>query len=225
MGMALGYLFFGSVLLAVVSGASFPIYERMRAKAYRSSNERRLKEWFREMLYALSTSLSSGNSMEQALLAAQEELETVFDGKDLFMVAYGQSLQRLAFNGTVEDALVDLSLRLPQKNIKVFADIFSIANRSGGDLVQIIRGTIQSMNEQTVLEQEIETMMAQKKFEFRLMSMLVPFILIYFKLASPGYLDKLYQSLVGYLILGLGYLLFWGGMLYGDRLTTLEAEV
>lgn len=221
-GMALGYVFFESWPGMVLSAASFPVYVKLRRRSAEKKKEKRLKGWFRELLYALSTALAAGSSMEQALHSVQEDLESVYSREDPLMAAYGQSVERLAYNGTVEEVLLDLQERLPLENIKVFTDIFVIANRSGGDLVQIIRETIQIMNEQSVLEEEIETMMAQKKFEFRAMSMMVPFILVYFKLASPGYLDRMYQSPAGYLVMAGAYLLFWGGLFYGDKVTAME---
>ena len=112
----------------------------------------------------------------------------------------------------LEIILRSLANRAQIDEITQFVDVLTTCKRSGGDLLEIMRRTSMIISEKLEVEQEIQVLVAQKKFEGRIM-MAVPFVFLAFLgLAAPDYMSPLYQG-AGYLLLTAALLLllfcFW----------------
>lgn len=112
----------------------------------------------------------------------------------------------MAYGESLEQALLDFSRRARIDDISEFADVFTTCKRSGGDLVEVIRRTSQTIGEKLDVQQEIAVMIAQKRLEARIM-MAVPFVFLAFmSFAAPDYMAPLYGG-IGYVLLTVSMLL------------------
>ena len=113
---------------------------------------------------------------------------------------------RMAYGEPLEQTLDDFSKRAQIDDITQFVDVFIICKRSGGDLVEVIRRTSQTIGEKLEIQQEIAVMVAQKRYESRIM-MAVPFVFLAFlSMTAPDYMAPLYQGM-GYVLLTVSLLL------------------
>ena len=83
--------------------------------------------------------------------------------------------------------------------------MFAIAKRSGGDLVKILGKTAGILRIRSQLREEIITLMAGKRLEQRIMSVMPAAVLLYVNLGNPGFTDPLYQGIGGRCIIGSTY--------------------
>lgn len=196
------YLFYHSLaasLVLSVIGASAP-------RLYRSSllekRRIRLRLQFKEALYSLTSSLAAGRSVENAFAAAYDDLRLLYpDSKTDLLREFAIIARRLENGEPLESGLRNFAARSGIDDIIRFSDVFSTCKRSGGDLVEVIRRTSQVIGEKLEIEQDIAVMVAQKRFESRIM-MAVPFLFLGFLgLAAPDYMKPLYESAAGYLLL------------------------
>ena len=104
----------------------------------------------------------------------------------------------------------------------MFVTVFSMAKRSGGDMIAIIRNAVYQIGEKIDVKREIHTMMAAKKLEFRIMSA-VPFAMIcYMKVSFPDFLDVLYGNVLGAVIMSVCLLIYAGAFELGKRIVEVE---
>jgi tight adherence protein B len=94
----------------------------------------------------------------------------------------------------------------------MFADTLTACKRSGGDLLEVMKRTSSVIGEKMSVDAEIAVMIAQKRFEARVM-MAVPFVFLGFLgFAAPDYMSPLYSGF-GYVMLSAALLLlaccFW----------------
>lgn len=203
---AAAFLFYRSVpaaLLLAVLGIAVP---RMYRSFLLERRKFRLAQQFKEALYAIASSLAAGRSVENAFLTAQEDLKLLYPSPATeILVEFDIMAARLGFGEPLEQGLTDLSRRAGIEDITQFTDVFTTCKRSGGDMVDVIRRTSQMIGEKLEVQQEIAVMVAQKRFESRIM-MAVPFVFLAFlSLSAPDYMAPLYG--------GVGYVLLTGALL------------
>lgn len=198
---AAGYLFYHALSLSLLLSALGILAPRLYRRSLLERRRLRLTLQFKEALYSLTASLAAGRSVENAFAAALDDLKLLYPNPETeIRVEFEIIRTRLAYGEPMEQALLDFKERADIEDISQFVDVFVICKRTGGDLVEVIRRTSQTIGEKLDVQQEIAVMVAQKKFESRIM-MSIPFVFMAFlSFAAPDYMEPLYGG-IGYVLL------------------------
>ncbi|UVI31419.1 type II secretion system F family protein [Paenibacillus spongiae] len=207
---AAAFLFYRSVTAAAllsIAGVVAPRYYRASLLERRRT---RLALQFKEALYSLTSSLAAGRSVENAFISVLDDLRLLYpDPNAEVLIEFEIIRTRLSYGEPLEQSLADFGRRAAIDEITQFVDVFVTCKRTGGDLVEVIRRTSQTIGEKLDVQQEIAVLLAQKRFESRIM-MSVPFLFLAFLgFAAPDYMAPLYSG-IGYVLLT-GALLMLGG--------------
>ncbi|QHW33213.1 pilus assembly protein TadB [Paenibacillus rhizovicinus] len=199
------FLFYRSIPAALVLSAAGIVVPRAYRKFLLEQRKVRLAQQFKEALYSIASSLAAGRSVENAFMTAHEDLKLMYPSPETEIVREFDVISvRLGIGEPLEQVLTDFSRRAGIEDITQFTDVFTTCKRSGGDMVDVIRRTSQMIGEKLEVQQEISVMVAQKRFESRIM-MAVPFVFLAFlSLTAPEYMAPLYS--------GAGYLLLTGAL-------------
>ncbi|MNZ69242.1 Bacterial type II secretion system protein F domain protein [compost metagenome] len=199
------YLFYHSVIVSFAAAALGLIAPRMRRKKLLDKRKERLKLQFKEALFSLTSSLAAGRALENAFLSTLDDLKLLYpDPRTELLQEFQIIKHRLDNAEPLEYALRHFAERADIEDITQFVDALSACKRTGGDLLEVMKRTSTIIGEKLEIEQEIAVMIAQKKFEGRIM-MAVPFVFLAFLgLAAPDYMEPLYS--------GAGYLLLTGAL-------------
>ena len=100
----------------------------------------------------------------------------------------------LEVNQPIEVLMDKMALRLGVDEASQFAQVLWIIKRNGGNLIQIIKKSVEHMNQKIQVKEEILTMVSAKRMEQKIMSVMPFFILLYVRLMNPGYFQVLYDS-------------------------------
>lgn len=207
------YLFYHSVSLSLAAAVLGIAAPRHRRKSLLAQRKERLKLQFKEALYSLTSSLAAGRSLENAFLSTLDDLKLLYPNPRTELLLEFQIVRfRLDNAEPLEYALHNFADRADIEEITQFVDALAACKRSGGDLLAVMKRTSVIIGEKLEIGQEIAVMVAQKKFEGRIM-MAVPFVFLTFlSLAAPDYMAPLYGG-IGYLLLtaalALLLLCFW----------------
>ncbi|MEV5026259.1 type II secretion system F family protein [Paenibacillus sp. LPE1-1-1.1] len=207
------YLFYHSVLVSIAAAGLGIIAPRFRRRSLLQQRKERLKLQFKEALFSLTSSLAAGRSLENAFLATLDDLKLLYpDPRTELLLEFQIIRFRLENAEPLEYALRNFADRAGIDEITQFTDALAACKRSGGDLLEVMKRTSAIIGEKLEIEQEITVMIAQKRFEGRIM-MAVPFVFLAFlSLAAPDYMAPLYGG-IGYLLLTAALLLlllcFW----------------
>ena len=172
------HIFFSMIVLTIISGplgffGGLFVYRGMLL----NKRKNRLLMQFRDMLESVSSSLGSGRNVKDAFTGAYEDMRNQY-GEDADIVAELQIIRNgLHNNINIEALLQDFAKRSHDENIQNFADVFSVANRRGGNIRQIIYETKNVINDKIMIEQEIRTLISGKKNELNIM-MVLPLIVV-----------------------------------------------
>lgn len=207
------YLFYHSALVSIAAAGFGIIAPRFRRRSLLQQRKERLKLQFKEALFSLTSSLAAGRSLENAFLATLDDLKLLYpDPRTELLLEFQIIRFRLENAEPLEYALRNFADRAGIDEITQFTDALAACKRSGGDLLEVMKRTSAIIGEKLEIEQEIAVMIAQKRFEGRIM-MAVPFVFLAFlSLAAPDYMAPLYGG-IGYLLLTAALLLlllcFW----------------
>lgn len=195
------YLFYNSLVgFLFLLPCTIPLYKEEKEK-YQRKQAAIMDEQFKEALICLLAALKAGYSIENAFIEAQKDMEYRF-GKSNQMVKELMYMNRQVKNSIpIDHLLEDFARKTKSKDIMDFSDVFKIARRSGGDLGKMMERTISIISSRIELRQEINLLVASKKYEQQIMNFVPAGIIMYIRLTNPGYFDALYGNVVGIIIM------------------------
>lgn len=174
---------------------------------------------FRDMLEAVSSSLGSGRNVKDAFGGALPDMISQY-GKDAYIVKELQVIRMgIANNVNLEALLQDFAKRSHNENIQNFADVFSVANRRGGNIRQIVFETKNVISEKIMVEQDIQTVISGKKNELNIM-MILPLIVV--NQIKTMQSDTMEDFLFSFLVKLIAFCIFVAAYLVGQRMMKIE---
>ncbi|MDO5425800.1 MAG: type II secretion system F family protein [Eubacteriales bacterium] len=195
------FLFYRSWIAFLVGMPGVVVFLKQQKKELIKRQKKRLEEEFLMGMRSVSSALAAGYSVENAFSEGLVQIRKLYGEEALICREFAYIERMLRLNDTLESLLLDFGERSGVEDIQSFGEVFSVAKRSGGDLNAIIRNTISIISQKTEVQQEIEVCLAAKKMEQTIMSGIPFFILGYVGLTSPEFLEGLYHTGIGVLIM------------------------
>lgn len=196
------YVFYKNLAIALIAGlfsaAGLGVYRKSLAEERR--NQIRLQ--FKDMLYSMSSSITSGRHLQEAIGDSLETV-TLIHGEDAILAAEIRNMRRLMneTNCTAEDAMQDMADRSGVKEIADFTDVCVICQYTGGNLADMIAKAVMLLTQNIELQREKEVMLSQKKLECRILALMPVMVTAMINLASADYLSVMYTTVIGRLIM------------------------
>lgn len=219
---AIAFLFYRSIWAFLIGLPAVIWFLKYRKEFYKKRRQQALASQFLSGMQAVAASLVAGYSIETAFEAALYELRNMYAPDALIMREFRYIINQLHMNRSLETLLSGLVYRSGVEDIQNFADIFAAAKRTGGNLVAIIRNTIQCISQKEETRMEIQTCLAAKKLEQNIMSLVPALILAYIQLVSPGFLDGMYHNVAGIAIMSLCLALYALAWYWGRKIVSIE---
>jgi len=216
LGILTGYLLHWHFVLSVAVGfllLSLPIlvvdYKRRRRL------ERFIVQ-FPDTLEMFARSLRAGHSLAGAIqLIAQEmpapvgpEFQKVFDEQNLGI--------------PLRQALLDLTERIDNLDVKFFSTAVLIQRDTGGNLAEIIDKISYVIRERVRVQGQLRIFTAQARMSGIILTLLPPSLAIVIYSLNPGYLKPLWEDKLGHLLLGMGVVLQITGALVIRRIVRIK---
>ena len=175
-----------------------------------------------DALTALSGALKAGYSIENALEEAGKEMEILYGPEAGISREFRLIRGKLKVNRRPEEVLMEFAERSRLEDAAVFAEVFAVAGRAGGDLIAVIGRTTEMIGEKLRAQQEIRTAIRARQFEQKIMNGMPLGILAYMETVSPGYLAPMYGNASGAAVMTAGLVLYGAAYLLGRKLTEIE---
>ena len=183
-------------MMAVLFPLGMKYYERMICQV-EEKGKRRFERQFQDALQSLEAQLNVGYSMENAIKEVQRDLQIMYDRHALIVREFTYMVRQLNLNVTAEAAWKDFATRVALSEVDTFVTVFSLAKRSGGDSILIIKNAVRQLGDKAEVKREIDTVIAAKKMEFQIMSVIPLGIIGYMRLSFPEFMAGLYGNLPG----------------------------
>jgi len=207
---------------AVLLAADMALYPRILRKKLCEKRRRRLGLGFRDALNILSGFISAGYSVENAFAGTLKELRSMYPQEEPVIREFEAICRGLRVSTPVEKLLADLAERSSLEDIRSFAEVFSIAKRTGGDMRRIIEHTTTVIREKTAVSEEIRTMTAAKQYEQKIMNILPVGIIVYINVSNPGFLDVMYETAAGRIVMTVCLMMLCGAYLLQKKILSIS---
>lgn len=211
--------FLAFFLLAPIGAIIYPLYKRRDLCRARQAA---LAMEFKETIGLLGSFLFAGYSVENAFVATQKEIEKLYGKRAMMAQELSEMIRGFGLNKPPELLLMEFAERSTLSDIRNFAEVFSIAKRSGGDLRVITERTADIIREKAAVAEEIRILTAARRYEQRIMSILPIGIICYVNLTSPEFLQVMYVTLPGRLVMTLCLLLFFLSSYFSKKIMEIE---
>ena len=177
-GMATSATMIGNIAIFLLIGfIASCIFVPIREKQLKDKRTRELTNQCREFLSSLTTSLSSGMNMQEAITSAHRDLVVQFSEKSYIVEETAEILKGLKNGLVLEDMLKFFGERSGVEDISNFSTVFALCFRKGGNLKDIVRRTHDIISEKVGIAEEIETSIASNKMQFNCM-MVIPILIV-----------------------------------------------
>lgn len=210
--------FYRSFWAVIPLSAVGVIYFHMLKKQKSEKCRQELVAQFKECMLSVSTSLRAGYAVENAFLESRSDMKMLYGEQSLIYQELELIRRGLVINITLEELLTDLAERSDCDEISQFAQVFSIAKRSGGNMSEIIYSSTELIGQRIDARQEIQTMLGGRRMEQNIMKCMPFAILFYIGITYRGYFDSLYHNWQGAVIMTGCLLLYLVAFVLGNKI-------
>ncbi len=220
--IATAYLFYRSFVFLLISFAGIPFFMKQYKIRLIEKRKNRLSEEFSEALYSVSANVRAGYALENAFKEARKDMLLFFGDKSLMAEELAYITKGLGINQTLESLLTDLGERSRIDDIITFARVFETAKRNGGNIRGVIEKTAETLKSKAEIEKEIQVIIAEKKFELKIMEFIPYLMIAYIGFTSKGYFDIMYHNVRGVLFMSACLGVYILAILLGNKITKIN---
>lgn len=222
-GVIVGWLFYDNFGIGIIVGILLFLMETSYKLTLLEKRKTKLLSQFKDFMYSLASSISSGRSIAQAMEESIEFWQGTYDDND-YIIKELKSMSKKIKESNIPaiEELRDFAYRTGLEDAEDLVMICETCKTTGGDFAKAINKGADIIGDKITLEKELKTIMSQKKFEGRLVA-LAPFVLILFiKILSPSYLEPLTMTGPGRVVSTISLVLIIIGVMSIERMNNVE---
>ncbi len=216
------WLYYRSLWLTLLLLPLFIWHFHMMEEECVRKKEMEFQVQFKEAIQAVSAALNTGYSVENAFREAQKELKLIYPetariSKELLFI-----IRQLRIHVPMEQILEELGMRVQIEDVRNFVIVFAAAKKNGGNMIAIIQDTVRQIGDKIDVKREIDTILAAKRYEFRVMSAIPYAIIGYMSFSFPEFMDSLYGNIFGIGVMTVCLGIYMGAYYLGVRMIRIE---
>lgn len=171
-----------------------PIYIKYKIKEKRTLFQAQLGD----ALMILANALRSGFSFSQALNSASTSMPDPL-GAEFSMV-----VKELQLGVELEESMLRVAEKMQSEDLKLLATAVIVQQQVGGNLSEILDTLSVTIRNRMAVARMVRTLTAQGKASGFLVGALPIFLLIGISFSNPDYIQPLFGTLIGNILLGIG---------------------
>ncbi|MEU1347226.1 type II secretion system F family protein [Streptomyces sp. NPDC005775] len=169
-----------------------------------------------ELSRILANATQAGLALRTALSMAADELEDPA-GEELARVA-----RRLSVGESLDDALSELTERLPSRELVVLVTTLVLSNRAGGTVVSSLRNLTETLEERKETRREVKTQLSQVTVTAYAVPGFGFGAMLLMNAVMPGALDRMTGALIGQAAVVVSLILYAIGFIVIRRLSRID---
>jgi tight adherence protein B len=180
------------ILLMLAVGALIPVFlvwRRMRKRL------RAFEDQLPDLLITMAASLKAGHSFKQGLQAVVDE------GQPPASNEFRRVLTETGLGRPMDDALADMAERTGSANFEFAITAVTIQRQVGGSLANLFDMVADTVRQRQQFTRKIRALTAMGRMSAYTLVGLPIFVAVTISLLNPGYLDPLFQTKAGHLMI------------------------
>jgi tight adherence protein B len=191
---------------------TFRMYMGRRVRHHRDLFDRQLGD----ALGLAARSLRAGHPLISAFHIVSEEMVPPISA------TFAQICQQHEMGAGIHDALHKVASESPSTDMKLFATSVGIQARSGGNLADLMDRLAVVIRDRLRVGRRVRVLTAQTQLSKRVLIVLPVLVFLVLNVINPDYMDPLYTTVPGKIMLGMGIAALVVGVWMMDRICNLE---
>ena len=214
-----GYLYYASWQMVLLFAISPLLGIKSYKKILAEKRKRELRNQFKDMLYSISSSISSGRHFGEAIADSEKTVALIHGSSSILAkeISNMKKIMREA-NCSEESVMRDLAERSHVQEIVDFTDSCILCRSTGGNLNKMILKAVYVLAQNIELEKEKEVLLAEKKVESRILTCMPIIVIALINLISGDYLNGMYTTVFGRFIMTISFALTLASFLWSAKL-------
>lgn len=197
-------------------------YQEICEKRRNDIRIKKLRKDFQNSMEIITGNLLAGYALENAFLEAQTELAELYGEENQMQQELVWINKQIQMNQPIEKVFAQFAARSGVEEIRDFSEVLTYAKKSGGDFVKIMCKTSENIADKIRVEDEIETMIAARKLEQKIMNIVPLFLIGYLELVSGEYLEVLYGNVGGIILMSVCLAAYIAALQLSERMSCIE---
>ncbi len=218
----IAFCFYNSVIACLIMSPFSLLLLKSRRAEKKSKRLSTLSLQFKDGINFLSGAVNAGYSVENGWKEALKQLVELYGADADITREFTYISRKIDMNVPIGDLIFDLADRTGNEDIRTFSESFAVAKKSGGSMKGIIAATSDTISQKVEVSKEIETMVAGKKMEQRIMTVVPLGIICFVRLSSPTFLNVLYGNLLGIIIMTICLGAYYLSVRLGERILDIK---
>ena len=222
-GMMIGWAFYDSVIAGLAAGIALTMTENMYKKGLLEKRRRRLLSQFKDLLYSISSFVSTGRSLGQALEESIDFWRGTYDDQDYIMRELKQMTKNIKESNMPDvDSFDDFAKRSGLEDAEDFVMVCKTCKATGADFFKAAERSAGIIEDKIDIERELSSIMVQKRFEGRMIASSPFGLILMIKILSPDYMAPLYETALGRAVSTISLVLMAAGLTVMERVIQIE---
>lgn len=216
-------LFYDNLWLLMLTPMAVKIFYKPYLNHVLSIKRKIFLNMFKDFLYSISASFSTGRHLLEAMKEARATLKSIY-GDEGVLVKEVEHMIALVEHGGMDELqiLQEFSDKTNMEDVSNFVITFKGCRDSGGDIVKAVIKGAKAISEKITIDNDIRVMTSQKKFEGRIITFMPILIIVFLRSFSKGYMDIMYGTVAGTLVMTMALLGIFIAYYLIERITTFD---
>lgn len=202
--MGLAWLFYRSLIPGCILLPFFlKYYLRRKTNQFVQKRKLQFRGDFKDFTQMLSSFLLAGYSVENAMKKAFSQMKQIQNGHEELKEMLSCMLREIQIGENTELVWMRFCQQIPIEEVRDFGQIFSLSKRSGASLPDVLSRVVKQLDLKIQTEEQIETLIAGKKTEQKVMNVMPAGILVYICITSEDMMRIMYTSLSGRMVMSI----------------------
>jgi tight adherence protein B len=206
----------GSILFALFFTAAVPYGVRWYLKRALERRRQHFAEQLPDNLQVLSSALRAGHSFVGALSVV------VNDAPEPARSEFGRVVADEQLGVPIEDALRVVAERMENRELEQVALVAALQRETGGNTAEVLDRVTDTIRDRFELRRTVQTLTAQGRLSRWVLTFLPIVLLVVITLINPGYIDIMYSSLAGRILLVFAGISVTAGSLAIKRIVNIK---
>jgi tight adherence protein B len=215
-GGILGALLLGNILFVLLIAAAASVIPYVWLVRARKKRQKMMAEQLPDVLSILASSLRAGHSFLQALDQVAGEIKDPSAGE------FHRVVSEIRLGRSIDDAMVEMADRVGSEDMRWAVMAVNIQRQVGGNLAEVLDIVANTVRERAYVQRQVRVLSAEGRLSIAILSALPFGIFIYLALMNPEYVNPLFTTMLGRVLLLIGLALMATGIFVMTRIVRID---
>lgn len=213
-----------SFLIALFLGTMGSFIPKLLSLKENEKKRAIMEQQFRDALESIMSSLKSGMSVRVSINRCCSELAKMhrYSKEKTMINEFNKMKNDIEMGKPLEEVLVNFRDSVKMEEVDDFVNSILILKSKGGNLVSVMAKVIEMISDKMTVTREIKVMTAGKKMESKIIGLIPIFVVGIIYLVSPGYMDVMFETLIGQILVVIAILLIIANFIVSRRITNIN---